>query len=184
MCTRLGANAHALGKRFESALESLGRTDESDPAAGLDILEDRLRERSPDLLLCEVVGAEVAPRGEVEDADATEAEDRVVARTLLRREAAASGAAGPDGDGGPAVALAGFCLTGSMFFVVQSVIFLFASSRLAGVAPLVVATGAGAGSQADIGTGVIGGMLTATILAIFFVPVFFVIVNKTLQRHA
>jgi multidrug efflux pump len=55
---------------------------------------------------------------------------------------------------------------------------------MAGVAPLVVATGAGAGSQVDIGTGVIGGMLTATILAIFFVPVFFVIVNKTLQRHA
>ena len=54
---------------------------------------------------------------------------------------------------------------------------------IAGVAPLVIATGAGAGSQNDIGTGVVGGMLTATILAIFFVPVFFVIVNKSLQRH-
>jgi multidrug efflux pump len=54
---------------------------------------------------------------------------------------------------------------------------------IAGVSPLAVATGAGAGSQNDIGTGVIGGMLTATILAIFFVPVFFILVNKGLQRH-
>jgi multidrug efflux pump len=54
---------------------------------------------------------------------------------------------------------------------------------IAGVSPLALATGAGAGSQNDIGTGVIGGMLTATILAIFFVPVFFVLVNKGLQRH-
>jgi multidrug efflux pump len=54
---------------------------------------------------------------------------------------------------------------------------------IAGVAPLAVATGAGAGSQNDIGTGVIGGMLTATILAIFFVPVFFVLVNRGLQHH-
>ena len=48
---------------------------------------------------------------------------------------------------------------------------------IAGVFPLAVASGAGAGSQNDIGTGVIGGMLTATILAIFFVPVFFQLVN-------
>ena len=54
---------------------------------------------------------------------------------------------------------------------------------IAGVFPLAVASGAGAGSQNDIGTGVIGGMLTATILAIFFVPVFFQIVNKGLQHH-
>ena len=49
---------------------------------------------------------------------------------------------------------------------------------IAGVSPLAMATGAGAGSQNDIGTGVIGGMLTATILAIFFVPLFFVLVNR------
>ena len=49
--------------------------------------------------------------------------------------------------------------------------------------PLAVATGAGAGSQNDIGTGVVGGMLTATILAIFFVPVFFQLVNRGLQHH-
>ena len=54
---------------------------------------------------------------------------------------------------------------------------------IAGVFPLAVATGAGAGSQNDIGTGVIGGMLTATLLAIFFVPVFFQLVNRGLQHH-
>ncbi|HUO94198.1 MAG TPA: efflux RND transporter permease subunit [Rhizomicrobium sp.] len=49
---------------------------------------------------------------------------------------------------------------------------------IAGVAPLAIATGAGAASQNDIGTGVIGGMLTATALAIFFVPLFFVMVRS------
>ena len=54
---------------------------------------------------------------------------------------------------------------------------------IAGVSPLALASGAGAGSQNDIGTGVIGGMVTATILAIFFVPVFFQLINKGLQHH-
>ncbi len=54
---------------------------------------------------------------------------------------------------------------------------------IAGVAPLALATGAGAGSQNDIGTGVIGGMISATVLAIFFVPVFFQLVNTRLQHH-
>ena len=49
---------------------------------------------------------------------------------------------------------------------------------IAGVGPLVIATGAGASSQNDIGTGVVGGMLTATALAIFFVPLFFVLVRS------
>jgi hydrophobe/amphiphile efflux-1 (HAE1) family protein len=48
---------------------------------------------------------------------------------------------------------------------------------IAGVMPLAVNSGAGAGSQNDIGTGVIGGMLTATIFAIFFVPMFFILVR-------
>jgi multidrug efflux pump len=48
---------------------------------------------------------------------------------------------------------------------------------IAGVTPLALSTGAGAGSQNDIGTGVIGGMLTATILAIFMVPLFYVLVR-------
>ena len=48
---------------------------------------------------------------------------------------------------------------------------------IAGVMPLALAHGAGAGSQNAIGTGVVGGMITATVLAIFFVPVFFQLVN-------
>ena len=47
-----------------------------------------------------------------------------------------------------------------------------------GVLPLVVSTGAGSASQRAIGTGVMGGMITATVLAIFFVPVFFVVVRR------
>ncbi len=46
-----------------------------------------------------------------------------------------------------------------------------------GVLPLVVASGAGSASQRAIGTGVLGGMLTGTVLAVFFVPVFFVVVR-------
>jgi len=52
---------------------------------------------------------------------------------------------------------------------------------IAGVTPLAVSTGAGAASQNDIGTGVIGGMLTATVLAIFFVPLFYEIVRERLK---
>jgi len=47
-----------------------------------------------------------------------------------------------------------------------------------GVLPLAISHGAGSGSQNAIGTGVIGGMFTATILAIFLVPVFFVVVMR------
>ena len=47
-----------------------------------------------------------------------------------------------------------------------------------GVLPLVVSSGAGSASQRAIGTGVMGGMITATLLAIFFVPVFFVVVRR------
>ncbi|MDB5688944.1 MAG: hydrophobe/amphiphile efflux family protein [Sphingomonas bacterium] len=49
-----------------------------------------------------------------------------------------------------------------------------------GVLPLAVSTGAGAQSRIAIGTAVIGGMLTATILAIFYVPLFFVLVRRWL----
>jgi len=51
-----------------------------------------------------------------------------------------------------------------------------------GVFPLAVSTGAGAGSQHAIGTGVIGGMITATVLAIFWVPLFFVVVTSMFGR--
>lgn len=47
-----------------------------------------------------------------------------------------------------------------------------------GVLPLAISHGAGSGSQNAIGTGVIGGMVTATFLAIFLVPVFFVVVMR------
>ncbi|MEA9978990.1 efflux RND transporter permease subunit, partial [Pseudomonas sp. RTS4] len=47
-----------------------------------------------------------------------------------------------------------------------------------GVVPLAISTGAGSGSQHSIGTGVIGGMITATVLAIFWVPLFFVSVSS------
>jgi multidrug efflux pump len=47
-----------------------------------------------------------------------------------------------------------------------------------GVLPLAIATGAGAGGRVAIGTGVIGGMLTATLLAVFLVPAFFISVRS------
>nr|WP_153367007.1 efflux RND transporter permease subunit [Agrobacterium rosae] len=53
-----------------------------------------------------------------------------------------------------------------------------------GVVPLAIATGAGSGSQTAIGTGVLGGMISATILAIFFVPVFFAFVMKFSKNPA
>ena len=53
---------------------------------------------------------------------------------------------------------------------------------IAGVFPLVIASGAGASSQNDIGTGVVGGMLTAASLAIFLVPLFYILVRGTFRR--
>lgn len=51
-----------------------------------------------------------------------------------------------------------------------------------GVMPLVISSGAGSGAQNAVGTGVMGGMITATVLAIFFVPVFFVVVRRRFSR--
>jgi len=45
----------------------------------------------------------------------------------------------------------------------------------------VLASGAGSASQHSIGTGVMGGMITATTLAVFFVPVFFVVVRRVFK---
>ena len=53
-----------------------------------------------------------------------------------------------------------------------------------GVLPLAVSTGAGANSRHAIGTGVIGGMLTATVLAVLLVPLFFVVVRRFFPGHA
>ena len=52
-----------------------------------------------------------------------------------------------------------------------------------GVAPLALSTGAGSASRHDIGTGVAGGMITATALAIIFVPVFFVLVRRIFKSQ-
>lgn len=54
---------------------------------------------------------------------------------------------------------------------------------IAGVVPLVIAGGAGANGRQAIGTGVMGGMISATILAIFLVPVFFVVVKGWVNRR-
>ncbi len=51
-----------------------------------------------------------------------------------------------------------------------------------GVLPLALSTGAGANSRITIGTSVIGGMLTATILAIFYIPLLFVLVRRGTRR--
>ena len=52
-----------------------------------------------------------------------------------------------------------------------------------GVVPLVIASGAGAASRHSIGTGVFGGMLGATFLAIYFVPLFFVVIGKLARKN-
>ena len=47
-----------------------------------------------------------------------------------------------------------------------------------GVIPLVISSGAGAASRHSIGTGVVGGMLAATFIAIIFIPLFYILVSK------
>ncbi len=60
-------------------------------------------------------------------------------------------------------------------------IIMTSMAFILGVVPLIIATGAGAASRRSIGTGVFGGMLAATFLAIFFVPLFFVLIRKLMQ---
>jgi len=62
--------------------------------------------------------------------------------------------------------------------LMTSIAFIF------GVLPLAVSTGAGANSHHAIGTGVMGGMIAATVLAVFLVPVFFVVVRRFFPGHA
>lgn len=52
-----------------------------------------------------------------------------------------------------------------------------------GVVPLALSTGAGAASRQSIGTGVIGGMLAATFIAILFIPMFYVLISKITNRE-
>ncbi|MEO6808552.1 MAG: efflux RND transporter permease subunit, partial [Isosphaeraceae bacterium] len=57
-------------------------------------------------------------------------------------------------------------------------------SFILGIVPLVRARGAGAASRRALGTAVFGGMLAATILAVFFVPVFYVVMQRLSEwRH-
>jgi multidrug efflux pump len=51
-----------------------------------------------------------------------------------------------------------------------------------GCVPLAIATGASANSRQSIGTGVIGGMLAATVIAVFFIPMFYYVIEKTVER--
>ncbi|UYF44378.1 efflux RND transporter permease subunit [Aliarcobacter cryaerophilus] len=53
---------------------------------------------------------------------------------------------------------------------------------IAGIIPLAISSGAGANSRISIGTGIIGGTLTGTILAIFYVPLMFILIKKTFAR--
>jgi len=62
--------------------------------------------------------------------------------------------------------------------VMTSIAFIF------GVLPLAISTGAGANSRHAIGTGVMGGMIAATALAVFLVPVFFVVVRRIFPGRA
>ena len=57
-------------------------------------------------------------------------------------------------------------------------IIMTSMAFILGVLPLVLAGGAGSASQRAIGTGVMSGMLAATVLAVFFVPIFFVVVRR------
>ncbi len=61
-------------------------------------------------------------------------------------------------------------------------IIMTSMAFIMGVFPLVIASGAGAASRISIGTGVFGGMLAATFLAIFFVPLFFVLIGRLTRR--
>ena len=52
-----------------------------------------------------------------------------------------------------------------------------------GVVPLAVASGAGAAAQNSIGIGVLGGMVSATVLGVFLIPAFYVCVRKLFTRN-
>ena len=53
-----------------------------------------------------------------------------------------------------------------------------------GVLPLALASGAGSASRRAIGTGVLGGMVTATLLGLVFVPLFYVVIRRFFGRKA
>jgi len=60
--------------------------------------------------------------------------------------------------------------------IMTSLAFIF------GMVPLVISTGAGAASRIAVGTGVMGGMIAATLLGIFFIPLFYLSVRRWINR--
>jgi hydrophobe/amphiphile efflux-1 (HAE1) family protein len=62
-------------------------------------------------------------------------------------------------------------------------ILMTSMAFILGVTPMVLSSGAGAGAQNALGTAVIGGMISGTVLAIFFVPLFFVVVMKLFEAR-
>ncbi len=61
-------------------------------------------------------------------------------------------------------------------------IVMTAFSTLVGIIPLALATGAGAGSRQTLGTAVFGGMLVATVLSLFVVPILYIVVKMTVEK--
>ncbi len=61
-------------------------------------------------------------------------------------------------------------------------ILMTALSFVLGVVPLVIATGAGAVSRRALGTAVFGGMLAATVIGVFLMPVFYVVIQRTTEK--
>ncbi|MGF6573627.1 multidrug efflux pump [Paraburkholderia sp. GAS333] len=61
-------------------------------------------------------------------------------------------------------------------------IIMTSMAFMLGVLPLAIARGTGSGSENSVGTGVVGGMLTATFLAVFFVPMFYVVITQLFTR--
>jgi len=62
-------------------------------------------------------------------------------------------------------------------------ILMTAFAFIFGVAPLVVSTGAGSGARHSLGTAVFGGMFAATLLSLFVVPVFYVLISRLRERR-
>jgi multidrug efflux pump len=62
-------------------------------------------------------------------------------------------------------------------------IIMTSMAFIVGTLPLALSSGAGANSRISIGSGIVGGTLTATILAVFFVPLFFVIVRRMFPKR-
>jgi len=63
-------------------------------------------------------------------------------------------------------------------------IIMTSMAFILGMVPLVIASGAGAASRIAVGSGVMGGMVAATVLGIFFIPVFYLSVRRWLTRRA